>query len=109
LAANQEAKMKLIATMALLLPTASVAEAPPAPAPRYAQKAPMPNAHDRDQRGCRPIARQVAGEDRVHNGTRLDQQPAAQLMLAVDRQVAGCREVTIIRRNVGTATPEPRR
>lgn len=55
----------------------------------------------RDRRGCVPIPQQVAGETREYRGTRLDQQPPAQLLLAVDRRVNGCPEATIIRRDVG--------
>jgi hypothetical protein len=69
----------------------------------------MPNVHFQPP-GCLPIARQVAGENRVHRGTRLDRQPQAKLLLAVDRQVEGCREVTIVRGNIGAQpAAEPRR
>lgn len=65
------------------------------------------NAHS-DRKGCIPIVQQVAGEDREYRGTRLDQQPPAQLLLAVDREVNGCREATIIRRDIGPTPAPPR-
>ena len=84
--------MKLaILAAAMLAPTAS---APPA----QTQVTPsldrmnvyQPRAH------CVPIERQIAGTDRRRNGTRLDQQPDGRLLLAVDRQVDGCHEVTFV-------------
>ena len=64
----------------------------------------MPNAFGSGP-GCLPLIVQVAGEKRDPPGSRLDQQPPAQLLLAVDRHVDGCREVTIINRNVGPRSP----
>ena len=72
---------------------------PPAPvAP--AQTAPELNPHSFDQMNlmrersnCESIPRQVAGEDRRYDGTRLDQQPPGRMILAVQREVAGCPEV----------------
>jgi hypothetical protein len=100
----------VILAAALLLPASAPApEAVPA-RPEQAD-APdthrTPNAHQ-DQPGCTPILQQVAGEDRKYRGTRLNEQPPAQLLAAVDRQVGGCREVTFLRRNVapGTAMPQ---
>lgn len=49
----------------------------------------------RERPGCTPVPQQVAGTER-RNGTRLDQQPPGRALLAVDRQVDGCREVTFI-------------
>jgi hypothetical protein len=43
---------------------------------------------------CVSIPRQVSGEDRRYDGTRLDQQPPGRLILAVERHVNGCPEVT---------------
>ena len=58
-----------------------------------------------DAPGCTPIVVQVAGDNRSYEGTRLDRQPPARLLLAVDRQVDGCREVTFVTdRRIG---PEP--
>ena len=108
--------MKLfILAAALILPTSAPAPAP-APAPEAAPARPAqakrpglhrtPNVH-RDLPGCRPIAQQVAGEDRKYRGTRLNEQPPAQLLAAVDRQVDGCREVTFLRRNVAPGSTMP--
>ena len=63
----------------------------------------MPNALGSGP-GCLPLVVQVAGDKRERPGNRLDQQPPAQLLLAVDRHVDGCREVTFVRRNVAPAT-----
>lgn len=65
--------------------------------------APQPAAQNvfRETPGCLPIPQQVAGEKRDYRGTRLDRQPPAQLLLAVDRRVNGCPEATIIRRDIG--------
>ena len=49
-----------------------------------------------EREGCTPIVVQVAGEDRVYRGTRLDQQPPARMIYAVDREVEGCRAVTFV-------------
>ena len=104
--------MKLMFVAALLvLPMSGAAEVPKAPVqmPPALQGADMPNAH-RNLPGCLPIVQQVAGENRVHRGTRLDQQPPAKLLLAVDRHVDGCREVTIVRGNIGAQPAQkPRR
>lgn len=54
-----------------------------------------PNAFQSNP-GCTPIAVQVSGENRRYEGNRLDQQPPARMLLAVDRQVNGCREVTFV-------------
>jgi hypothetical protein len=59
----------------------------------------------RDQPGCTSIARQVSGEDRRYDATRLDQQPPGRLILAVDRQVDGCREVTFANGQQRSARP----
>jgi hypothetical protein len=76
------------------------AAAPPASRPTPAQTAPELNPHDFDRMNVMPvrpacvsIPRQVAGEDRRYDGTRLDQQPPGRLILAVDRRVNGCPEV----------------
>jgi hypothetical protein len=100
--------MKLaILAAALLLPASAPApDAPPAQAKAPDQLG-IQNAHS-DRAGCTPIVQQVAGENRVYRGTRLDQQPPAQLLLAVDRQVGGCREVTFLRRNVAPGSSMPR-
>ena len=106
--------MKLaILAAALLLPASAPApQTVPGqtPAPAQAEQPTLnrtPNAHN-DRPGCTPIVQQVAGEDRKYRGTRLNEQPPAQLLLAVDRQVGGCREVTLLRRNVapGSAMPQ---
>ena len=65
-----------------------------------AQTAPELNPHSFDRMNamrarpnCESIPRQVAGEDRRYDGTRLDQQPPGRLILAVQREVNGCPEV----------------
>lgn len=86
--------MKLMILAAALTAAASA----PAPAP-----APAPDSFDRMNAlgapppGCKSIPRQVAGENRRYNGTRLDQQPPGRLLLAVDRQINGCHQVTFAR------------
>jgi hypothetical protein len=68
----------------------------------------MPNAFS-DRDGCTPISVQVAGEDREYRGTRLDQQPPARMLYAVDRRVDGCREVTFVNeRRIGPASEADR-
>lgn len=55
--------------------------------------------------GCLPIPQQVSGdksEMRRNRGTRLNEEPPAQLLLAVDRRINGCAEATVIRRDVST-------
>lgn len=86
-------KFALLAT-ALMLPLAEPAKAPEPVQPAASS---MPNAMTA-RPGCTPIAQQVAGEDRPPVGSRLDRQPPAHLLFAVDRQVGGCREVTFVRR-----------
>jgi hypothetical protein len=102
--------MKIALLVAALAAQATVpAQTPTAEAPAEPRQAsepfrPMPNAFS-DREGCTPIVVQVAGEDREYRGARLDQQPPAQLLYAVDRRVDGCREVTFVNdRRVG---PEP--
>jgi len=48
----------------------------------------------RQKPGCVPILQQVAGANRRIPETRLDRQPPGRALLAVDRQVDGCHEVT---------------
>ena len=69
-------------------------------APALAQTAPELNPHGFDRMNlmparpdCESIPRQVAGEDRRYDGTRLDRQPPGRLILAVERHVGGCPEV----------------
>lgn len=87
--------------LSLLAATAAIACGPPKPARLgvwTAVPAPertMPNALA-ERSDCTPIARQVSGEDRSVTGQRLDQQPQARALLAVDREVDGCREVTFV-------------
>ncbi|HYD11586.1 MAG TPA: hypothetical protein VEC11_01935 [Allosphingosinicella sp.] len=79
-----------------------IGAAPPRgePAPMPAQTAPELNPHSFDRMNvmrarpnCESIPRQVAGDDRRYDGTRLDQQPPGRLILAVERHVNGCPEV----------------
>ena len=92
--------MKLILLSALLLPAASAAQAPsPAPTPAPAPTAAMPNLLSSGGARCMPIAQQIAAETKRLRGAdahRLDREPAAHLLVAVDRQVSGCREVTFV-------------
>src|SRR6185295_478329 len=80
-------------------PPAHVSAAP-APPPGEVRP-PPPDSFDRmnafrEGPGCKSILRQVTGEDRSRNGTRLDQQPPGRTILAVDRQVNGCHEVALL-------------
>ena len=89
--------MKLIILSALLLPAASAAEAPrteQAAAPVETPRTTPVLGQARP--GCMPIVQQVAGEKREYRGTRLDQQPPARMLYAVDRRVNGCHEVTFV-------------
>lgn len=64
----------------------------------------MPNAFSSGP-NCRPIAQQVQDEARRNRDgdhRTLDREPPASLLLAVDRHVGGCREVTFLRRNIGS-------
>ena len=101
--------MKTVLLVAVLAAQAAgSAQAPTAEAPAQRPQAsepfrPMPNAFS-DREGCTPIVVQVAGENREYRGTRLDQQPPARLLYAVDRRVDGCREVTFVNeRRIGPA------
>lgn len=104
--------MKLIVLGALLLTTASAAEPPVGTAPPAPPPAPqtMPNLLDKGAAHCRSIPVQIADENkrRAELGPRtLDREPRAHLLLAVDRQVNGCREVTFVRRNIGAPPALP--
>ena len=91
-------------------PTAPTRSAAPATADGFATTA--RNIHQ-DMPGCVSIRRQVQEESKRAETRRgesrtLGEEPSAHLFAAVDRQVAGCREVTFLRRNVapGSTTPE---
>jgi len=109
--------MKLVVLAAALL----IAGPPPAEAPepgRAAAPAPwmpggsgMPNAFAQNP-ACTPILRQVQEEnkrreERAGEARTLGREPPAHLLLAVDRHVGGCREVTFLRRNVAPGTSMP--
>ncbi|HEY0114508.1 MAG TPA: hypothetical protein VGB54_02195 [Allosphingosinicella sp.] len=107
--------MKMLLLAAFLLPAASAVQAPPPdgfsePSPGISR---MPNLLDDSGPGCRTIAQQIRDETKRTRGDHvrtLDREPSAHLLLAVDRQVGGCREVTFVRRNVGAPPgPEPDR
>ena len=104
--------MKIVLLAALALPLAGTAQSPDpqAEAPR-ASPGPQRvtrNLLDEPRPGCTPIVVQVAGEDREYRGTRLDQQPPARLLYAVDRRVNGCREVTFVNdQRIGPAPLAP--
>lgn len=66
-------------------------DTPPEPSPPFDRMNLM-----RDRQGCVSIPRQVAGEDRRYDGTRLDRQPPGRLMLAVQREVNGCPEAVFV-------------
>ena len=83
------------------------------PAPEAAQTAPELNPHGFDRMNvmparpdCMSIPRQVAGEDRRHDGTRLDRQPPGRLILAVERRVGGCPEVVFANELRRSTRPE---
>jgi hypothetical protein len=106
--------MRLLLTAALLAFPATSSAHPPAPtAPATAPSSlPEPshfdrnNAH-REMAGCTPIVQQVAGPTQRPPGSRLDQQPPAKMLLAVDRHVGGCHEVTFVTRRSAPAEPRP--
>ena len=103
--------MKFALLAALALPLAGAA--PPAePQSETSSTEPQRatrNMFEEPRPGCTPIVVQVAGEDREYRGTRLDQQPPARLLYAVDRRVNGCREVTFVNeRRIGPAPEAPR-
>lgn len=96
--------------LALLCIGAAPPQAEPAPS-SGPQIVPTPDGfvHDmnvmRNRADCVPIPRQVTGEDRRYDGTRLDQQPPGRLILAVDRRVNGCPEVTFANQQRRTVRP----
>jgi hypothetical protein len=111
--------MKLVIAAAML-----AAGAPPAAAPSPAaqgQPAPSGPAEDfqsdrmnvhRNMAGCKSVLRQVQEEgksaaDRRAESRTLDREPPAHLLLAVDRHVGGCREVTFLRRNAAPGSRMP--
>jgi hypothetical protein len=104
--------MKIVLLAALALPLAGAAQAPD-PQAEAPPASPDPqritrNMLDEPRAGCTPIVVQVAGEDREYRGTRLDQQPPARLLYAVDRQVNGCREATFVNeQRIGPAPLAP--
>jgi hypothetical protein len=105
--------MRVLAFVPLaLLCTGAAPPQAAGPAPIPAQTAPELNPHKFDRMNAMParpdcvsIPRQVAGEDRRYDGTTLDRQPPGRLLLAVDRQVNGCREVTFANGQQRSAQP----
>lgn len=95
----------LLALLSGAAPTSPSASAPAAvPSLSGSAVPPGPDAFDpmnryREDRGCHSIPQQVAGADRRYDGTRLDRQPPGRLLLAVDREVNGCHQATLIRRS----------
>ena len=94
--------MRIVAAALALLPLAAFAAQPAqrdtdaaTEVPRTVQPGRDPMNVYRQKAGCTPVPQQVAGTER-RNGTRLDQQPPGRALLAVDRQVDGCREVTLV-------------
>jgi hypothetical protein len=84
-------------------PQASQPAAPPAP---DGQASPFDRMNVmRTSRDCVSIPRQVSGEDRRYEGTRLDQQPPGRMILAVERRVNGCPEVTFANELQRSAQP----
>ena len=92
---------RMAAIALVLLPLAAAGAAPRHPAAAPAEsRAARPEFADRMNRfsqgpGCVSIPRQVAGEDRLYPGTRLDREPSGRLVLAVDRIVGRCHEVAL--------------
>lgn len=116
--------MKLVIVAAALMAAGAPPTAAPAPVVQGQAAPPAdPEAFQRDAMnvhrnmpGCKSILRQVQEEGKSAAGRRtesrtLDREPAAHLLLAVDRHVGGCREVTFLRRNVapGSAMPDASR
>jgi hypothetical protein len=107
--------MKLTVLAALLLPASTTPPSAPSASALDRSAFPassgstMPNVFEQ-RTGCLPILQQVqdqARRDRTGDARTLDQEPPAALLLAVDRQVNGCREVTFVRRNVAPALEVP--
>jgi hypothetical protein len=100
---RKESAMRNLAIVPLALLALAAAGAPASPpsGPPPARAAPAPESVDRMNlyraaRHCVSIPRQVAGEDRRYDGTRLDRQPPGRLLYAVERQVDGCREAVLV-------------
>lgn len=109
--------MKLVIVAAALVTTGAPPAAVPAvQKPPAAPAEPSP-AHPtpvlgKAMPGCTPILRQVQEESKraaVRRGEArtLDREPSAHLLLAVDRSVDGCREVTFLRRNAAPGAVMP--
>ncbi len=98
-------KIALVAA-ALVLPAAQSAQTPE-------PQVPDPPAFDRmnahvDRPDCVPLRVQIAGEDRDYNATRLDQQPPARALLAVDRRIGNCPQATLVSEERRRAAPARR-
>lgn len=110
--------MKLVILVAALAVQAGSAPAPSQPDPNEQRRPAMtlPSAPGMDRLfnmpnvatqppGCRTILQQVQDEalrNRDGEFRTLDREPPASLLLAVDRQIDGCREPTFVRRNIGS-------
>lgn len=97
--------MKLVIALVALqaaLPAAvpALQPAPTLPPPTVTD---MPNAFTQAP-NCLPIIRQIQEQAKRTRDTEyrtLDREPPAHLLLAVDRQVNGCREAAFLRRDAG--------
>jgi hypothetical protein len=97
--------MKLVLLAALLAPVATPAAAPEAEGARTSQRTPLgtPNLLSAGGAHCQTFAQQIGVENkrlRSSDAHRLDREPPAHMLRAVDRQVEGCRELTFTRRDV---------
>jgi len=105
-------KIALLAT-ALALPVGGAAPPtePTAPSARHTPSLneQIRNVYPGAGPDCIPIPVQVAGERREYHGSRLDQQPPARLLLAVDRRVNGCPVATIVGGSYGLQAADPER
>jgi len=108
--------MKLIMTVALLLPLTAAAPpaepAKPAPVPSARVAADMPN-FSAGRPDCPSFARQIAEEtkawrERALEARTLNREPPAHLLLAVDRHENGCHKLTFVRRNIAPGTAMPK-
>lgn len=98
----------LLVAAALLLPTA--ADAQPRRQRPAEQMFHMPVIGPPNAAHCRTPRQQIARENRRHRageGHRLDREPPAHMLLAVDRQVDGCHELTFVRREVAPGSLQP--
>jgi hypothetical protein len=108
--------MKMLVIAALMLPlTGAAAQGPEQAQSERTAPAQLPpseltarNLLDNGASNCRSYTQQISDVNKRlgNEARRLNQEPPAHMFLAVDRHVGGCREVTLVRRDVAP-TIEP--